>query len=68
MLRLAKFVKTKRGRDALNLDGFIYHHATQNEDKHYWVCRDRYTLDCKGAATTKLENEIHMEVRVIYNF
>ena len=46
------FVKSRKGNDLLNHDGFVYNHLRKNKSNFVWECVKRKELHCKGLAYT----------------
>ena len=53
-------IPSQKGRDKINVRGYLMVKDKNRKDSYYWCCEYRKSNNCKGRAVTKLVNEKHL--------
>jgi hypothetical protein len=56
---ICEIVTSQKGRDKINVHGYLMVKEKVRNDTYYWCCEKRKTGYCKGRAITKFTNDSH---------
>ena len=59
MNTVCEIISSNRGKDKINVHGFIMCKDKNNNNSYYWRCEKRDALQCKGRAVTKFVEGQH---------